>query len=221
MFNELAFLITHPDDIFFSVSAGVCLLMVSLLMVSAVLGVGDFGDVSGSDFDAGSVIPSGFADSLSWLGVGKIPMMIWLMIFFGGWSVYGFLIQSFSYELSGDVLTWLIAVPVALIINLPGTALTCKIIMPIIPKNESYAISINDLIGASATIIVGAAKLGTPTQAKVIDKYGSTHYVLIEPEDINDVFLEGEVVAISERNNTIFKGIRLHDIAPQNKFHQG
>lgn len=221
MFNELAFLITHPDNIFFSVCAGVCLLLVSLLMVSAVLGIGDFGDVSGPDLDAGSVIPSGFADSLSWLGVGRIPMMIWLMIFFGGWSVYGFLSQSISYEVSGGVLTWFIAVPVAFIINLPGTALTCKIIMPIIPKNESYAISIDDLIGASATITVGAAKSGTPTHAKVIDKHGSTHYIMIEPEDINDVFHQGEVVAISERKSTIFKGIRLNEPAPQNKFYQG
>lgn len=207
MFTELTYLFTHQDNWFFAVCATVCALMIGLLFISAILGFDIFGDSGSPEFDL-TAPATGLFGSFSWLGFGSMPMLIWLVVFFGGWSMYGFILQSLTHEYFGIVLSWAIAIPVTLMINLPGVSIACRVLKPLIPRNESYAISVTDLIGLTATIVIGTASKGHPTEAKVVDQHGATQYILIEPENLNEIFNQADLILISELQGHIYKGVK-------------
>jgi hypothetical protein len=70
----------------------------------------------------------------------------------------------------------------------------------VILKDETTAVSAESLVGHSAVITLGATRQGTPSQAKLKDKHGQTHYVLVEPLHADKAFQPGESVVLVERN---------------------
>jgi hypothetical protein len=78
-----------------------------------------------------------------------------------------------------------------------------KAVARIVPKETSSAINIDSLSGQTATIVIGTAKKGLPSQAKVRDLYGQTHYILVEPEN-DESFSQGDQVVLAQLNGHIF-----------------
>ncbi len=72
------------------------------------------------------------------------------------------------------------------------------------PQDESSAIFSEELIGRTATIVLGTAKPNSPAQAKVKDQHGYIHYVMVEPED-DDIFRQGQVVVLTQKTNIGFQ----------------
>ena len=66
-------------------------------------------------------------------------------------------------------------------------------------RDESQSLSGDDLVGLPATITLGETRVGTPTQAKATDRFGTTHYVLVEPIAEGAVYGPGEAVVLLER----------------------
>src|SRR5690606_22910296 len=115
----------------------------------------------------------GFLVTLSsWVYLGRMPFLIWLISFFGGWGVTGVVLQDIVTDYFGTPFIALIAIPVSFAINLFVVRYVCKAIQPILPKDETYAIENKELIGLKAEIVIGTAKLNFPAQAKVKDQHG-------------------------------------------------
>jgi hypothetical protein len=78
----------------------------------------------------------------------------------------------------------------------------------LLPQDETSAIYSDELIGRTATIILGDAKVNSPAQAKVRDQHGQTHYVLVEPEN-NQILNQGQNVVLTHKTKNGFQAIAL------------
>ena len=120
--------------------------------------------------------------ALDWLYVGRIPTMILLVLFLTSFCLVGIAIQQLSLNILGHFLSpWLASLD-ALVISIPLLKLVAALLYPIMPKDESSAISSQTLIGRPVRIVLGHAAMGSPAQAKLTDEYGQTHYIMVEPD---------------------------------------
>lgn len=119
---------------------------------------------------------------LDWLYFGRIPTMILLILWIISFAICGFIIQQLSFSFLGYYLSpWLASID-AVVMSVPILKVLAALIYPILPKDETTAVSEASLIGHSAKIVIGYAKIGEPAQAKLIDKHGQTHYIMVEPD---------------------------------------
>ena len=56
-------------------------------------------------------------------------------------------------------------------------------------------------------IIRGEALAGQPAEAKLQDRFGQTHYLLVEPDDEAGRFVEGDEVLLVQGSGSRFRGI--------------
>ena len=82
------------------------------------------------------------------------------------------------------------------------------LIARILPQDETTAIYSDELIGRTATIILGDARPQSPAQAKVKDQHGLTHYILVEPEQ-DEIFSQGQSVVLTQKTNVGFQATML------------
>ena len=83
-----------------------------------------------------------------------------------------------------------------------------KIAEKILPKDETTAIHIEELIGRTAIIILGDARANSPAQAKVQDQYGHTHYVLVEPAN-GEILKQGQSVILMDKTRNGFQAMKV------------
>lgn len=120
--------------------------------------------------------------ALDWLYVGRIPTMVLLILFVASFCITGFIIQQLAFSVLGKFISpWLASLD-ALVISFPLLKILASILYPILPKDESTAVSGDSLIGRPARILLGHASIGSPAQAKLTDEHGQTHYVMVEPD---------------------------------------
>jgi len=143
---------------------------------------------------------------LEWLYLGRIPILIWLIIFLTVYALTGFITQIIFFNfVQSYIPIWIIA-PICLFACMPLVRISAFIISKIIPHDETTAISSEQLIGRTAYIILGEAKLNYPAQAKVKDQFGLTHYILVEPE-VEITFSFGQAVILTQKTQVGFKAI--------------
>lgn len=160
-------------------------------------------DVDGPDVpDMPSVGP--LSQFLSWLCVGKVPVLILLAAFLLGFGLTGLVVQETSQGMLGRYV-WpaLVAVP-AFMVALPTTRYLGLTISKLMPKEETDAVSRKAFIGAVATIIRGEAEVGKPAEAKLRDVHGTTHYILVEPDQTGLKFAQGDEVLLVKKSGSIF-----------------
>ncbi|MEL6413768.1 MAG: YqiJ family protein [Pseudomonadota bacterium] len=175
--------------------------------VDAALG-GDGGPLHVDGPDMPDIPTAGpLSQFLSWLCVGKVPVLILLAAFLLGFGLSGLIVQEVSQGLLG-IYIWpmLVAIP-ALMIALPTTRYLGLGIAKIMPKEETDAVSRSAFIGAVATIIRGEAEQGKPAEAKLRDVHGTTHYILVEPDQTGLKFAKGNEVLLVKKSGSIFQAV--------------
>lgn len=153
-------------------------------------------------------MPDSVEGPLGWLHLGKVPFLILLGIFLAGFSMSGYAMQAFSNTLTGHLLPgWLVCIPAVL----AGIAMVSGIgglIARVMPGDETTAVSEMSLIGRAGVVVQGVARQGTAAQMKLRDMHGRTHYVLVEPDLVEDTFEEGTAVLLVKKNGARYMGIR-------------
>ncbi len=183
-------IIAAPANLPFSVA------LLVMLMIGAVeaLGLG----ASAVHLDAHADLDGG-GDLLGWLGVGRVPLLMLLVVFLALFGLAGLAIQQFAGPLS----LW-IAVPAATAAALPLTGLGARGLERVMPGDETTAVGLDELVGRRGTITIGTARRGSPAQARVADIHGQVHYVMVEPYDDRQSIGEGETVRLDRRDGHIF-----------------
>jgi hypothetical protein len=176
--------------------------LVLMLMIGLVEAVG---------LGAGAVHLDGHADVdgdlLGWMGIGRIPVLMAIVVLLALFGLIGITLQQLADALLGAPLTPWIAAPAALVLALPLTGLCARGLARILPQDETTAVSLDDLVGRRATIVVGTAGIGSPARAAVRDMHGHTHYVMVEPTDERETVAEGRSVLLVRRERDIFIGL--------------
>ncbi len=184
--------------------AGILLIGLMLLQFS---GLTDFAPDLDADMD-GHVDGLGAADGLlSFLGLGRLPLMIWLALFLLLFMVIGYIGQQIIGDITGSPLSPWLAAAAASLVAIPATAIVARPLAQIMPKDETTAVSIDSLIGRFAILGTGTAKPGSPARAKVIDIHGHPHFVMVEPDNDGQQFTSGEKLLLVRRDGTLFKAI--------------
>lgn len=189
----------------------VALVLMALLGLVQVIGLaGHWGHLH-ADIDAHGDV-DGFADGLlSFLGIGRVPFMVWLVLFLLVFALLGVGIQALAGDLLGAPLDRWVAAAIAGGAGLPVTGLFVRPIAAILPSDESTAVGLDSLVGRRAKIVTGRATIGNPARAEVRDHHGQPHYVMVEPHEGGSEMLEGDEVLLVRREGEAFYGVPLQE----------
>ncbi|MGL1885863.1 MAG: YqiJ family protein [Reichenbachiella sp.] len=198
-------------------TVAVCIMFSIALMegVGLLFGVG-FSNLLDSvfpDIDIDADIPDDFQSPdffsriLTWLRVGKVPILVLVIVALTAFGVIGFLIQIVSYSLVAHYWPAYIASIPAVFLSIPVVRISAKILNRFIPEDESDSISVKTFIGKVVTITLGTATLGHPAEAKFKDEHGHTHYMMVEPDAEEIKFPQGSEVILLKQNGSTFQAM--------------
>ena len=159
------------------------------------------------DLDADAPDPGALSGLLSWLYVGRAPMLILLAAFLVAFGLTRLVLQAIIKSIFGfHIWSWLAAIP-AIAAALPFVRVVGRFFSRVLRQEESDAVSRTTFIGKVAVVVRGEARRGFPAEAKLRDLTGTTHYVLVEPDEDDGVFSSGSEVLLVEQAGAIFRAI--------------
>ncbi len=196
----------------FTVALG-AMLLVSLLQL---VGFADFGSDADIGFDADADVNVDGTTNLmggitTLLGIGRVPFLVWLIVFLFLFAAIGFGIQALAESFTGTPLYAWLAAALSLGATLPVTATLVRPLAHVLPQDETSAVRLDSLVGRRATIVTGRAAADYPARAKVRDRFGQTHYVMVEPHEKSGEIHEGEQVLLVRREGQTFFGVPLSE----------
>ena len=149
-----------------------------------------------------------FDKGLGWLHVGRVPTLVLLVIFLASFALTGFALNMVVHRLFGIWISAWIAVPIAIVTALPVVRILGAGLARLIPADETFAVTLDSLVGRVATIVSGRARHGYPAQGKVVNQHGQTLYVMIEPDAEGAEFSQGaSILLVRQISGTRFAGI--------------
>lgn len=153
--------------------------------------------------------PDGALDrALGWLHVGRVPLLVLLVLFLASFALSGFALNLVVKRVFGLWLTTWIAVPLAFVATVSTVRALGNVLARLIPREQSFAVTFDSLIGLVATVVNGTARQGYPAQAKVVSQHGQTLYVMVEPDEAGVTFQSGSsVLLVRQLAGNRFSGI--------------
>ena len=146
---------------------------------------------------------------LGWLHLGKVPLLVLVILFLALFALVGFALDLAAAGVFGTMIPPLISAPVAGVAALPLMRICASGISHLIPSDQTYAVSLDTLVGRVAVIVSGTARLGYPAQGKVTSEHGQVHYVMVEPDAADVAFAQNDAVLLVKRlSGTRFQAIR-------------
>ncbi len=193
----------------FAISFGIMVLLALLQLT----GLGDFDTGADldldTDLDPTSATLGGAITTL--LGLGRVPLLVWLITFLLVFTVIGMSVQGFAQSLTGAPLfSWLAAL-IAGGASVPLTALLARPLGAIMPRDETSAVGLGSLVGRRAVITTGHAAADHPARASVKDRHGHTHHVMVEPHEAGSRMEEGDELLLVRREGQVFYGVALSE----------
>ncbi|QUL37138.1 YqiJ family protein [Erythrobacter sp. JK5] len=201
----------------------VALALLAFVAIAQIIGAGDmFGGDADLDLDfdmdadidadidgADAISGGGFiAGLLSLIGLGKVPLLVWLTLFLVVYAAIGVSGQALAINLTGGPLHTGLAGVLAAIGTLPVTGIVARPVGALLPKDETSAVGLDSLIRRDAEVQIGTARAGSPARSKVIDRHGHPHFVMVEPNDPNAILAEGETVLLVRREGERFFAVQ-------------
>lgn len=178
------------------------------LNIDTDVDLGDF-ELADVEVDAPGSVPSG---PLSWLGLGKVPFMIWLVVLLAGFGLSGMGLQLALRDLLGlDLPSWIAAIPAGAF-GLWFARGFGSIFARLLPKTETEAMSERMLARRRGVITQGTASRGRPAEVRVADRFGNSHYLRAEPLQDKDTLQQGtDVLVLRDRRHDRFVLVGLSD----------
>jgi hypothetical protein len=195
----------EPHNLPFLIAFG-ALGVIAVLQVTGVSevieGAGEFDSPDGLEM-------GGLGDALTTLlGLGRVPLLIWLAALLFVFATVGVIGQSALMSLLGAPLSAGWAALAAGGAAVPLNSLAMRPLAAIMPKDETTAIELDDLVRRDAEIQIGTARAGSPARAKVIDMHGQAHFVMVEPHDQALTLNAGDTVLLVRREGQTFYGVQ-------------
>lgn len=188
----------------FLVQSGTAPFTVALVLM-LLLGLVEAIGLGGS---AVEVDPGDIGGALDWLNIGRLPLLMVLVVFLTAFGLSGLLLQAGGLAMTGSILPWFGAVPAALAIAVPATRWLGSGLARVLPRDETTAIDIDSLVGRRARIVIGTARRGHPARARVEDRFGHIHHVMVEPAD-DASLAEASMVLLTARYGDTFRAVEI------------
>ena len=150
--------------------------------------------------DGGVVHGSGspFATAFNWLNAGRVPLLVLMIAAIACFAVTGMVMQILAMHLLRPLPT-AVAVVVAIAAAVPGARWVSGLVSRIIPRDETYVLGDNDLVGRVGVVTLGPVVEGAAARAKVQDRYGNWHFPRIAPGSAGLSIPEGASILIVDK----------------------
>lgn len=183
------------------------LFVLELLLLVVGVGLSDLVDDILPDADGDHDFAS-VGKALSFVGCGKVPSMVVVMMLFAFFGVTGVVLQTAAGNMLGHPLgSWSASIP-TLIITVVLTHYGARLLAPLMPNVETFAVSEQSLIGQTAVVTYGTASSTLPADADVRDKHGRTHHIQLKAAQSGETFKEGESVHLCRVEDGFFFGLK-------------
>ncbi len=195
----------------------IALAVMGLLFLLQIIGIGDFDfdadvEIDGDmDLDAATGSAGVLGAITTLLGLGRVPLFVWLMVFLLLFALLGLSIQALASDLTGSPLYNLLAAVFAGGAALPVTSVLVRPLSRLLPQDETSAVGLDSLVGRRAKITTGRAAAGSPARARVRDRHGHAHYVMVEPHEAGSEMHEGNDLLLVRREGQTFFGVSLSE----------
>lgn len=148
----------------------------------------------------------------SWLGIGKMPFMIWLVVLLAGFGLTGIGLQLALRDVLGfDLPTWMAAIPAGAF-GVWFARGFGGVFARLLPKTETEVMSERMLSRRRGVISQGTASRGRPAEVRVMDRFGNTHYLRAEPLQDKDTLTQGtDVLVLRDRRRDRFVLVGMSD----------
>ncbi|MBZ6078308.1 OB-fold-containig protein [Microvirga puerhi] len=192
------------------------LIMIGLVVietVSLIIGVSaslfieqglDLDAYGGHHADVGAV--GFFGGLLGWLNAGRVPVLIFIITWLAAFAASGFIIQTLAISIMAP-LPVLAASGGAFFLAGPTTRYATRLVSAIVPRDETYVVSNEDLVGRTAEVTVGPLDQGPAGRVKVQDAHGNLHFPLAKAADGHVPIPAGAQVLLVDRRGPIFLAI--------------
>ena len=146
---------------------------------------------------------------LGFFGVGRVPLLVVIVAFLTSFGLAGYATQSIVHGVTGFYLPALLASIPAFFGGSFVTRYMAIGLGRLIPDIETEAVDSKTFVGRTAVLTMGEARAGKPAQGKLRDNNGQAHYLLIEPDQADMVFREGDQVLLVSQQGSVFKAIEV------------
>lgn len=213
------------ENLPFLISLGALLLIVIIETVSLLIGGDVFGFLDsgmpdvGVDVDPGlevdpsaAAVGSGvFHHLLAIFHLGKVPAIFSLMSFLFIFPFVGYNLQLLLVEVGVGRLPLFLATPAAFFPALLGLRWANQLLARILPRDETTAVSGEELIGRVAVITIGTVTHTRQSEARTEDQYKHHHYVQVIADNEGDTFRQGDHVLLAGRRGSLYTVIAVRN----------
>jgi membrane protein implicated in regulation of membrane protease activity len=201
--------VMSPEVRPFAVAAAMIVIVGSIEVVSMLVGA-SLSEMLGTNIDFGHPSDNGVINAISWINVGGVPLLIFLLLLLGAFSITGFLIQDVARMVAGPLPATLASVG-AVAVSIPLVRAASRGIARVIPKDESYAIGLGDLVGRIGEVVIGPLDQGPPGRVSVADVHGNRHFVSAVAAPDSSPLPQGTMVLLVDRDGTRFVAVKADD----------
>ncbi len=152
--------------------------------------------------------------TLARLGIGEVPVMIWLLVLLAGFAVSGVVVQLLVEDLFGYNLPAGLATIPAGVVGLWCARRFGPAFTRLLPKVKTEGMPERVLARRKGVVTQGTASRGRPAEVRVMDRFGNAHYVQAEPLQDRDTLEQGaDVLVLRDRLLDRFVLVGLSDRA--------
>jgi YqiJ-like protein len=193
----------------FAIAAAMIVIVGSVEVVSMLVGA-SLSEILGVAVDFSHPSDSGVINAISWINLGGVPFLIFILLLLGAFSITGFLIQDIARMVAGP-LPASIASAGAVVVSIPLVRISSGLIAKLIPKDESYAVGLGDLVGRVGEVVIGPLDQGPPGRVSVADVHGNRHFVWAVAAPDSAPLAQGTLVLLVDRVGTRFVAVQASD----------
>ena len=142
-----------------------------------------------------------FGTAWDWLNAGRVPLLVWIMGWLGAFAAIGYLAQAVAHLGLGFLPAWIVAPPAALL-AVPVTRNISRVIGYLVPRDESYAVTADDLVGLTGIVALGPVTDLNIGRVTVKDTHGNKHFPWVRAAEAGAEIAIGATVLLTERRGT-------------------
>ena len=199
----------QPEVRPFAIAAVMIGIVGAIEVLSMLIGV-SLSELLGKAISVDHNSNSTFVNALCWLNVGGVPLLVFILLALGLFSIAGFLIQD-AARLVLAPLPASIAALGAVAAMLPLLRAATREVARLIPQDETYAVSLSDLIGRVGQVVIGPLDQGLPGRVRVKDVHDNWHTVTASAAPDSPPLQKGARVLLVDCRDRLFIAIAATD----------
>ncbi len=194
-----------PDVRPFAIAAAIVVAVAGIELLMTLVGA-SVGELFGKEFDLHAESESPIAGLFFWVNAGRVPLLIFILLTLGIFSVEGFFLQAIAHSLGMSVPPSIAALAAAAA-TIPSVRVVSRGISRVIPRDETYAVSDADFVGLVATVTIGPLDQGLPGKVRLKDVFGNWHSVAARASPDSQALPVGASVLLVDRDTKSFIAI--------------